>query len=167
MPVWAQAAAAILVLAVSAGVANIQVRSGADGFVVTTGWMAPSAAAARDRGDRRLAATPLRRRAVVPAADDWKAALVSLEQQLRKEIRSGRSADAVVRRRPIRRRRRDDQARAERLLDGERGAAAPELALRLTQFDRDVNMQRQADLVRIQQLFGHSESEMIADSGRC
>jgi len=43
VPVWAQAVAAILVLAVSAAVANIQVRSGADGFVVTTGWMSASA----------------------------------------------------------------------------------------------------------------------------
>ena len=34
------------------------------------------------------------------------------------------------------------------------------LALRLTQFNRDVNVQRQADLVRIQQLFGHSEGEI-------
>ena len=35
VPVWAQAAAAILVLAAGAAIANVQVRSGPDGFSVT------------------------------------------------------------------------------------------------------------------------------------
>ncbi len=39
VPVWAQAAAAVLVIAAGAAIANLQVRSGPDGFSVTTGWI--------------------------------------------------------------------------------------------------------------------------------
>jgi len=161
VPVWVQAAAAILVLAVSAGVANIQVRSGADGFVVTTGWMsAPARERASELG-RDSSATPAPvTAAVVPAAEDWKAALGSLEQELRNEIRSGRSADAVVR---TSARSGGDEAtirRVQELLAASEARQERNLALRLTQFNRDVNVQRQADLVRIQQLFGHSEGEI-------
>ena len=43
LPAWAQAVAALLVVGVSAGIANVQVRYGSDGVVVTTGWMSPAA----------------------------------------------------------------------------------------------------------------------------
>lgn len=152
VPVWAQAVAAVLVLAVSAGVANIQVRSGADGFVVTTGWMSQPAPAA-------VTPAPVVA-AVAPGAEDWKAALVSLEQQLRNEIRTSRSADAIVR---TSSRSGADEAtvrRVQELLAASEARQERQLAMRLTQFNRDVNVQRQADLVRIQQLFGHSEGEI-------
>ena len=35
---WGLAAAAILVLGAAAGIANVEIRSGSDGFVVRTGW---------------------------------------------------------------------------------------------------------------------------------
>lgn len=152
VPVWVQAVAAILVLAVSAAVANVQVRSGADGLVVTTGWMSPRPQAT---------ATPAPAAAAsVASADEWKAALVSLEQQLRSEIRASRNGEAVVR---AASRSGADEAtvrRVQELLAASEARQEHELALRLTQFNRDVNVQRQADLVRIQQLFGHSEGEM-------
>jgi hypothetical protein len=67
---WALAAAAVLVLGAAAGMANVEVRSGSDGFVVRTGWSrgavdadasgvrAANAAASRDEMaamERRLA----------------------------------------------------------------------------------------------------------------
>ena len=173
VPVWAQAVAAILVLAVSAAVANIQVRSGADGFAVTTGWMSQSASARERSGElRRDPAEAGRGREGGPAtpapvvsetvagAEDWKAALASLEQQLRNEIRTSRSADAVVR--TLSRPGADEATlrRVQELLAASEVRQERNLALRLTQFNRDVNVQRQADLVRIQQLFGHSEGEI-------
>ena len=181
VPAWAQAVAAILVLAVSAAVANIQVRSGADGFAVTTGWMSqPASVSARERtselrrdpADLSAGASakaeaamgreggPASTPAPAPGADDWKAALVALEQQLRTEIRTSRSADAVVR---TPSRSGADEAtlrRVQELLAASEARQERNLALRLTQFNRDVNVQRQADLVRIQQLFGHSEGEI-------
>src|SRR6476659_6850372 len=38
VPVWAQVAAAMLVLGLSASIANLDVRYGAGGLNVTTGW---------------------------------------------------------------------------------------------------------------------------------
>lgn len=152
VPVWVQAVAAILVLAVGAAVANIQVRSGADGFVVTTGWMSPPTQAAVTRAPVAAAATA--------GSEEWKAALVSLEQQLRSEIRASRNSDGVVR---ASYRSGADEAtvrRVQELLSASEARQERNLALRLTQFNRDVNVQRQADLVRIQQLFGHSEGEI-------
>src|SRR5687767_11182231 len=81
VPRWAQAAAAVLVLAAGLGIANLQVRSGPDGFTVTTGWMVAPAtlsepvdgAAIEKRVEGRV-----------------ERALVSLEQQLRNEIRAAR-----------------------------------------------------------------------------
>lgn len=182
-PVWAQAAAAILVLAVSAAVANIQVRSSAEGVVVTTGWLAPASARERTSEPRRAPAdlsagalaeaeaatgreggppvTPAPVAAASAAAtEEWKAALLSLEQQLRNEIRSSRTADALVR---ASSRSGADEAtlrRVQELLAASEARQERNLALRLTQFNRDVNIQRQADLIRIQQLFGHSEGEI-------
>jgi anti-sigma factor ChrR (cupin superfamily) len=77
LPRWAQAAAALLVVAAAAAIANVQVRSTSEGVVVTTGWMRPAAVEQ---------AVP----AAVPARndDEWRQALVSLEQSLREEFRS-------------------------------------------------------------------------------
>jgi hypothetical protein len=41
LPAWAQAAAAVLLLAGAAAVANLDVRYGKDGLVVRTGWQKP------------------------------------------------------------------------------------------------------------------------------
>ena len=76
VPVWAQAAAAILVLAAGAAIANVQVRSGPDGFSVSTGWTQPAVVTAPASS--------------APADEAWKPALVALEQQLRNEIRAQR-----------------------------------------------------------------------------
>src|SRR5687768_5816800 len=79
VPAWAQAAAAVLVVAAGLGIANLQVRSGPDGFTVSTGWMAPAAAPALSE--------PFDGAAIDQRVER---ALVSLEQQLRNEIRSAR-----------------------------------------------------------------------------
>src|SRR5688572_17694759 len=80
VPAWAQAAAAVLVLAAGAGIANIQVRSGPDGFSVSTGWLPHAAPAATPVQDNN---------------QGWRTALVALEQQLRNEIRSTHEQTAV------------------------------------------------------------------------
>ena len=133
VPAWAQAAAAVLVLAGAASIANVQVSSGPEGFSVRTGWMAAPPAAA----------------AVAAPQDDekWRTALVSLEQQLRGEIKanaqhetravSSTGADAATIRR-VQQLIADAEQRHER-----------ELALRFIEFTRDINMQRSADLRNI------------------
>ncbi|MEO7157906.1 MAG: zf-HC2 domain-containing protein [Vicinamibacterales bacterium] len=145
-PVWAQAAAAILVLAAGAAIANVQVRSGPDGFSVTTGWMRPAAAT--------VPATPL------PADEAWKPALVALEQQLRHEIRStgeqtptrvaarGPADDATVR-------------RVEELIAAAEQRQRRELAVRFVELTRDMNMQRRADLMKIGQGFDDYNRQLL------
>jgi hypothetical protein len=149
VPAWAQAAAAVLVLAAGLGIANLQVRSGPGGVSVTTGWMvAPATLSEPVDGaaiDRRV-----------------EQALVSLEQQLRNEIRAARdqqpatvraSAPAAADDATIR--------RVQQLLAASEVRQQRELALRLTQFASDMNMQRRADLQRITQSFGQFGDQMM------
>lgn len=146
VPVWAQAVAAVFVLAVSAAVANVQIKSGPDGVVVSTGWMAPAANSAT----------------VTPAADNeqWKTALVALEQQLREEIRTTKETgtlNAASRSEGV------DAAtlRSVRdLLAASESKQNRELAFRMTQLMRDINVQRRADLLRVEQAIGNTGVEM-------
>ena len=151
VPAWAQAAAAVLVLAAGLGIANLQVRSGPDGFSVTTGWMAPALSEPFDGAaiERRVEGRIER-------------ALVSLEQQLRNEIRAARaqqpatvraSAPATADDATIR--------RVQQLLAASEARQQRELAFRLTQFTSDMNMQRRADLLRITQSFGQFDEQMV------
>ena len=154
VPAWAQAAAAILVLAAGLSIANIQVRSNADGFVVTTGWMAAPASES-SAGDARGS------RVAGPAADDqqWRTALASLEQQLRSEIRSSRELEAT----PVTAATVDQATirRVQQLLAASEERQDRELALRFTQFAREMDMMRRADFQRITRGFGQFDEQMF------
>ncbi len=156
VPVWAQAVAAVLVLAVSAAIANVQVKSGPDGFVVSTGWMTPAGAA--------VSAAPA---PVAGAADEqWRPALIALEQQLRDEIRATRETGTV---RAASRSPEADEAmvrRVAQLLDASESRQKRELALRVTQLTRDMDIQRRADLLRVEQAIGHTSVEMARQQQR-
>ena len=153
-PVWAQALAAVLVLAVAAGVANLEVRYGGDGLVVRTGWQPPA-----------RTATP-----VAPSGSigsPWRPELTALEQQLRREFSLARRVDASDRLSVAAAK----GGRAETASDGEllRRVRAlvedserkqqRELALRVAQLYREVDVQRRADLLRIEQNFGQIEGQ--------
>jgi len=135
VPAWGQAAAAILVLAAGAAIANVQVTSGPEGFSVSTGWMTPRAAPALSEPvdgqavDRRI-----------------ERALVSLEQQLRTEIRSTREEQKRVATPPA-----DDATirRVQQLIADSEQRHERALAMRFVEFTRDMNMQRRADLMNI------------------
>jgi len=143
LPVWAQAAAAMLVVGLGAGLANVQVRYDNDGLVMTTGWMTPVAAPA---------VAP-----VVASQEEWRPALVALEQSLRGELAqmkhsaepvavSARGPEAVDTAALMR--------RVQSIIDANDQRHRQETSLMLTQFTRDVDMQRRADLMRINQTFG-------------
>ena len=147
VPTWARAAAAVLVLAAGAAIANIQVRSNAEGFVVTTGWMAPQQPA--------LSAAP---EAAGRDVEGWQTALASLERQLRSEIQSSRQNEAVRVSAPA------DQAtirRVQQLLAASEERQDRELALRFTQFAREMDMMRRADFQRITRGFGQFDEQMF------
>jgi Putative zinc-finger len=148
VPAWAQAAAAILVLAAGAAIANVQVKSGPEGFSVSTGWMAPSAAPA--------VSEPFDGKAVEQRVER---ALVSLEQQLRSEIRSTREQETrVAARTPV------DEAtirRVQQLIAASEQRHEQELAMRFIEFTRDMNMQRRADMKMISQGFDDYNGQLL------
>jgi hypothetical protein len=86
-------------------------------------------------------------------------ALVNLEQQMRDEIRSAREQMAVRADAPP-----ADEAtirRVQQMLAASEERQQRELALRLTQFTVDMNMQRRADLQRITQSFGQFDEQIL------
>lgn len=147
VPVWAQAAAAILVLAAGAGIANLQVKSGPDGFSVTTGWIQPAAPALSEPFDGAAVEQRVER------------ALVSLEQQLRTEIRSTRQTATPVAARSV-----SDEAivrRVQQLIADAEQRQQRELATRLIDFSRDINMQRRADMQSIGRVVGSYDEQLL------
>lgn len=146
LPAWAQVAAAVLVVAVGAAVANLQVRYDADGMTVTTGW-------------RPAAPPPAAVPAAAAPAEDWRPALAALGQELRSELaqRTGAPAPASRGAAPA------DQAailrRVQMLLDESERRQRQEFALRLSQVRREVDMNRQADLMRIDRSFGNLQGQ--------
>ncbi|MEP7118360.1 MAG: hypothetical protein ABI880_12305 [Acidobacteriota bacterium] len=154
VPVWAQVAAATLAVAVGASIANVQVRHDAAGWTVSTGWMAPvTTAAAR------------------PAADEsWRPALAALEQSMRSEM-SGRVVANVAMTTPAASAAHvavdgDTIARMRSLIEASERKQQRELALRVTQLGRDMDLQRRADLVRVEQGIGQLESRAGAEVAR-
>lgn len=141
VPAWAQAAAAVLVVAAGASIANLRITSGPDGVSVSTGWMTPrvspiSTSAAPD--------------------ESWKPALASLEQQLRGEIKASVRAPEV--RTAAAATGTDDATirRVQQLISESEQRHSRELAARLIEFQRDVNMQRRADLMNINSVIGNT-----------
>jgi hypothetical protein len=153
LPAWAQAVAAIFVLAAGAGAANLHIRSGPDGLSVTTGWMSRSAVSAVSAA----ADTPAGGREAAPvgaASDDWRPALAALESRMRGELQALRQAGAA---RPVTTTAPGNELtlrRVQALIDESAKRQQQELALRLTQFSRDMELQRVADLRRIERSMG-------------
>jgi hypothetical protein len=151
MPAWGLAAAATLVLAAAAAIANVEVSYGPRGLNVRTGW-------ARDAG-APVAATVAE--PVAATRPEWRAELTNLERRLRGEFAA---RDAVARPAATAANESDDVLRRVRaLIDESEARQQKELALRLAQVLRDFDRQRQTDLVRIQYGFGQLERSSAAD----
>ena len=152
------AAAAVLVLAAAAGLAHIEVHTGADGLTVRTGWSAsPSspgeASPASDGGHARDVNLALPLDANLASLERRIAALETAAHDSGTRNASALSARAnneellkVVR---------DLLAQSETRQKGE-------LALRIAQVIRDVDAQRVADLNRVQQGIGRIDAT-VAD----
>jgi hypothetical protein len=149
VPPWAQALAAVLVLGVAAAIANLEIRSDANGFVVRFGWseMAAGAAVAQQN-------------VATPASDSaaWRPELAALEQRLQSQLEaSTRVAAAAERTSGAERTNTADTVllrRVESLVAESERRQQRELALRIAGVMRDMDAQRQADLVRIDRSIG-------------
>jgi hypothetical protein len=159
VPVWAQAAAAVLVLSAGAALANLEIKYEPEGGITLhTGWNRPAAAVTGPAVAGPAVAT-------VRADDkEWHAALVALERRLRTElaprpqpeattVSHGASSDDLLR-----------QVKA--LIEASEQRQQRELALRLTQVVQDVEAQRRNDLVRIEQNMGQIEGVTGAEAAR-
>lgn len=144
IPVWAQAAAAVLCVGVAAGVANLNVTYNGDGLMVRTGWLGSSA----PDGDATDAVG-----AVAASAPErpWEFDLAELERELRAELGTGGAAAL------------SSQATAESSANVTRVQALigeseqrqrRELALRLAEVLRDVEGQRRDDIEKIGRSLG-------------
>jgi hypothetical protein len=138
-PVWLQAAAAMLVVAASLGVANINLTYSKDGLSVTTGWLRPAPA-------------PVASQAAIapqPTEAASRSDLTALEEKLLQEMKAQPATAAAA---PS-----DDEAvlkRVRALVQESERRQQRELALRVAEMARDAQTQRQADLVRIDRSLG-------------
>lgn len=167
VPTWARAAAAVVAIGVASGVAHLDVRYGSDGVSVRTGWLRSGTAVG-----------------AVPGSDAdgsvaWRADLAASEERLRAELRRiaevpGRSADAAGAVRAANSggdigtvasasdnsapanalANKDVMARMRALVADSERRQQRELALRVAEVFRDVQTQRQSDLVRIDRSLG-------------
>ena len=152
MPVWVQLAAAMLFLGIAAGAANLDVTYNSAGLRVRTGWLASRDGAAGSTGvsplaDKESASvanpaasshTPIQQTAEVsPPAESSS----HPQTRVQPSAPSRMSDEEVIRR--VRAMLRDSEQRQQR-----------ELALRVGEVVRDVQAQRQADLVRIDRTLG-------------
>ena len=154
------AAAAALVLAAGAAIANLEVRYDGEGLSVRTGWgrRAPEAtyapaAVSSPEPTRAPAAVPLS-----STGSPWRDDLAALERKLRTEftavptLASGSTTtDAELLR------------RVQALIEESESRQRRELALRVAQVVREFDVQRQTDLVRIQRGLGALEGSSAAD----
>ena len=160
IPAWAQVAAALLVLGVAAGLANLDVRYDANGFRVRTGWLATASAPVGNVGNIGNVGSPgsVGNAGNVGGSVPWRADLTALEERLRSDLRQpdrpatnvANSANSVNT---------ETLRRVRTLLDESERRQQRELALRLAGAMRDVNAQRQADLVKIDRSIGAMQND--------
>ena len=155
VPAWAQVAAALLVMGVSAGIANLDVRYDQNGLSVTTGWnknkpASPKLATAEPSGGGPKLVTDQS-----TAGAPWRADLAALERQLRIELRASQaSAPAAPAVHAVSSSDAETLRRVRALLDDSEKRQQRELALRIAEVVRDVDTQRKADLRNIDHTLG-------------
>jgi anti-sigma factor RsiW len=159
VPLWAQAAAAILVVAAGASIANLQIKSGPDGFSVSTGWMQHAAEppTANGPGVAPAALSATAEREAIGRRVEGQ--LASLERKLRDEIRASRDQNAT---RIVATS--DDGATLRQvrqlIADAER-RHSQELAARFIEFTNDLNMQRRADMMTFSRAITAQDAQML------
>jgi hypothetical protein len=134
VPAWAQVAAALFVLGVSATIANLDVRYDRSGLTIRTGWSKSQTASADSTA--------------------WRGELNAVAAQLRAEIESAPAVKASAVQTPtiseaeLRR-------RVQVLLDEREKRIQKEIALGMGSVMQDYQAQRRADLTRIDQAIGY------------
>jgi len=154
VPVWAQIAAAVFVLAIGAAVANVQVRYSNDGLMVSTGWLSPTP-------------QPQPLQPVAPR-EEWRPVLTALEHDLQSvraeltQVKQAAASAALANRTGAST---VDSAtllrRVQTLIDESEQRQRQEIALRISQTRGEMDMQRRSDLLRINQDFGNLRGHQV------
>lgn len=144
-PVWGLAAAAVLVLAAAAAIANVEVRYGADGMTLRTGWGRTPAAPASQLAEGAPAPS------AVPA--ELAASIETIQRRLTELETSQPPAPGAVTQVALGSRVSDADVlrRVRALLTDSETRQNRELALRIRQLATEINAQRRVDLATIQQ----------------
>ena len=151
VPGWAQVAAALLVLGVSMGIANVEVRRDSAGWTLRTGWSKVPA--------QNASALP-----ATPASAPWRADLTALERQMRTELQSISATRAVPAAAPTSTMTDAElQRRVRTIIQESERRQERELALRVGEIMKDVNAQRQADLVKINSSLGFIQTSTYGE----
>jgi hypothetical protein len=147
IPVWAQALAATLILGVAAGAANLEVSyNAASGLSIRTGWRHPA-----DANPAR-ATTVASADVQDSASSPWSKDLAALERELRGAIDARPAAVAM----PVSMTNGDEATlrRVRQMVQDSERRQESELALRVAEAVRELQVQRQADLVKIDRTLG-------------
>ena len=157
VPGLMRAAAAVLLFAGGAAVANLEIRYDNDGLVVRTGWMRP---------DARESASPAVVPVSAPAAAPWRADLASLERRLTDRFDQRLVASTPATQpggaggvRPL-----DERvflSRVEDLITQSEQRTQREMAYRISELSGEVSAQRIADLRRMEQGLGATGAEAL------
>jgi hypothetical protein len=147
VPVWAQVAAALLVLGVSAGIANLTVRYDHNGLTVRTGWSRTPTEGQVDaskgpegsRADANASATP------------WRADLTALETRLKTEFHASPERTIPSTRTALSSADSELLQQVRALIRESERKQQNELALRIAEVIREFDSKRGTDLVNINQ----------------
>ena len=150
IPMWAQTAAAILVLGVAAGFANLEITYGNGGFSVSTGW---------NRSVTQTAAAAPISAPAAPSRAEFDALAAEVRAAAKPQAQAATAATTVA----------NDQAvvrQVKSLLQDSEQRQQRELALRLAEVVRDGQVQRQADLEKIDRNLGLMQRNVSMESMR-
>jgi anti-sigma factor RsiW len=152
VPIWAQAAAAVLCVGIGAGLANLRVQYAAGVLTVRAGWRdaGPAARPAAAAASPVAAASTVASAVVAPGVSP--ADLAAVERRLLQEIRAAESrpVSAPAAARPDA----DLMKRVQALVEASEKQQQRELALRVADVLRDVDAQRRSDLTTINRNLG-------------
>jgi hypothetical protein len=138
---WMQAAAAILLFAAGVGVSQLHVTYVPGEITLRT----PSAAAMRAASVRLPAPAPSGTEVPVTASS-----LAALERTVKSELTSSQAGSSAATEEVIR--------RVRAMIEESEDRQQRQLALRLSQVARELDTQRRADLMRVEQNFGQLEN---------
>jgi hypothetical protein len=164
IPFWAEVAAAMLVLGVSAGIANLDVRYDAHGLSVRTGWSKGAPAAVAQNAGVARESGVAQDSGPANATAPWRTDLTALEQQLRAEMRAVNASNrspAVATGADARGGLTDAEltARIRTMIEASEKRQQTELAFRVAEAYNNMRAQRNADLMKVDSVLGALKSD--------